>query len=237
MGKGKQKRNISLPLVIFGIAILAILVLLLIMATPYIEAERQYEGVTTESAEESSLIDWDYWLAVNPDIIGWIVVPGTIIDYPIVQASKDDPTFYLTHDVYREYNIYGCPYVDAGCDGLEDLTPIIYGHHMINGTMFSNFANMTDPVYAEDHNTVYIHTPNNNTNVLEVAGARVINAASEEKVMQLDNKRAMRTYFVEQLAKCPMKRVEITESADQVFTFVTCSYTMFRNERTLVYGI
>lgn len=54
-------------------------------------------------------VDWDYWRSVNPDVIGWVTVPGTNIDSPIVQAHSDDPEYYLHHDVYRKYNVYGCP--------------------------------------------------------------------------------------------------------------------------------
>lgn len=40
-------------------------------------------------------VDWDYWKSVNPDVIGWVTVPGTNIDSPIVQAHSDDPEYYL----------------------------------------------------------------------------------------------------------------------------------------------
>ena len=48
---------------------------------------------------DGSTIDWDYWTHVNPDVVAWIEVPGTAISQPVVQASRDDPTYYLTHDV------------------------------------------------------------------------------------------------------------------------------------------
>jgi len=236
MSKGSRKKKISIPLIVLVLAIIGIVVLLHSATAPYIEAEKKMEDVTSNEAEYSSLIDWDYWLSVNPDIIGWIVVPGTAIDYPIVQASSDDPTFYLTHDVYKDYNIYGCPYVDAGCEGLDDLSPIIYGHHMINDTMFSDFSNMTDNDYAEKHSSIYLHTPDNNTTILNVTGARVINASTTQRIGGFSNVKAMQQHFAEELKKAPMVRGEITENTERVFTFVTCSYTMFRNERTLVYG-
>ena len=69
------------------------------------------------ASDGAPTVDWEFWLSVNPDIVAWVSVPGTDIDYPVVQASADDPTFYLDHDVYRCWNPYGCPYLDAGCAG------------------------------------------------------------------------------------------------------------------------
>lgn len=56
-------------------------------------------------------VDWEYWKSVNPDVIAWVTVPGTNIDSPIVQAHSSDPEYYLHHDVYGKYNVYGCPYL------------------------------------------------------------------------------------------------------------------------------
>ena len=61
-----------------------------------------------EAGDGFPVVDWEYWLSVNPDIVAWVSVPGTGIDYPVVQASAVDPTFYLDHDVYRGWNPYRC---------------------------------------------------------------------------------------------------------------------------------
>ena len=57
---------------------------------------------TTEAEAEDGFpdIDWDWWKKENPDVIGWVTVPGTGIDLPICQARDEDPTFYLAHDAY-----------------------------------------------------------------------------------------------------------------------------------------
>lgn len=60
-------------------------------------------------------VDWGYWQGVNPDIIGWVTVPGAGIDYPIVQAHEGDPDHYLRYDVYGGWNYHGVPYLHWKC--------------------------------------------------------------------------------------------------------------------------
>lgn len=103
------------------------------------------------NTDEFPDVDWVYWQSVNPDVIGWVTVPGTNIDSPIVQAHEDDPDYYLHHDVYKNYNVYGCPYLDAGCIslGLEAPNCVIFGHHMNDGTVFSAFASYSEPAFCQ----------------------------------------------------------------------------------------
>lgn len=227
----------TIPLIVFLLSLIALGTTTYKAVEPYVEAEKQMKEVTTQMTTEASAIDWAHWLSINPDIVGWIVVPGTAIDYPIVQAKAADPTYYLTHDVYGNANIYGCPYIDADCKGFTDLAPIIYGHHMINQTMFSDFAKMTNSAYVEEHHLIYLHQPNKTTVIYEVAAAKVINAAVLPKVTGFTSDNAMREHMQKALETCPVKRVDITEKPGKVITFVTCSYTMWSDERTLVYAI
>ena len=93
------------------------------------------EDAASEAADDSfPIVDWAYWQGVNPDVIGWITVPGTTINSPIVQAPTDSPDFYLSHDVYGNYNIYGAIYLDAECAeaGLNSRNAVILGHHSGN---------------------------------------------------------------------------------------------------------
>ena len=57
------------------------------------------------------------------------------IDHPVVQAHADSPTWYLSHDVYGNWNIYGCPYLDADCEeeGFGSQVAYVFAHHMDDG--------------------------------------------------------------------------------------------------------
>ena len=181
-------------------------------------------------------VDWDYWKSVNPDVIGWVTVPGTNIDSPIVQAHSSDPEYYLHHDVYGKYNVYGCPYLDAGCEteGFKSYNSVIFGHHMNDQTVFSAFSKYTDAAFAKENGKVLLQTPDEK-HVLSVKLAEMINAGTD---------RSKRTSFVD-TADFGRWYAERAQSADVVidssvpvrnYTFVTCSYNRWKNERTLVFA-
>ena len=69
----------------------------------------------------------------NNDLVGWICVEDTNINYPVMQ-TVENPNYYLKRGFDREYSSYGCPYVQEDCDVLKPSDNlVIYGHHMNNG--------------------------------------------------------------------------------------------------------
>lgn len=106
-------------------------------------------------------IDWDKLLATNADVYAWIRVPGTNIDYPILQAStgKDDD-FYLHHDIKKKYSFAGSIYTRrANRKDLSDRLTVLYGHNMINGSMFGTLRKFEDADFFKNHKEFYIYMP------------------------------------------------------------------------------
>lgn len=94
----------------------------------------------------------------NSDIVGWITIPDTKINYPVMQ-SKDNPNFYLKHGFDKAYTDYGCPYVSEECDvNKPSDNLIIYGHNMKNGSMFSALNQFKSKDFWEEHRAVYFNT-------------------------------------------------------------------------------
>lgn len=94
----------------------------------------------------------------NEELVGWIRIPGTVIDYPVMQTGSDND-YYLTHDFNREENAHGAPFLDVNCKiGVSDNL-IIYGHHMKDGTMFQNLMKYKDAAFCESNGTVEWDTP------------------------------------------------------------------------------
>ncbi len=186
-----------------------------------------------EGGQEDLLVDWDYWLSINPDIVAWLDVPGTSINYAVVQAPKDDPAFYLTHDIYRNPNPYGCPYVDAGCDGLNSLNVYVFGHNITYGTpMFAELARYSDKSFAKAHPAINLHTPLGTT-ALTVSSVSIVPGDEMSKNTAISSIGELQAWYAPRFAKADVAIVNDAE-ARQIITFVTCSYNYFSNERTLV---
>ena len=87
----------------------------------------------------------------NSDYAGWITIPDTSIDYPVVQTSDNE--FYLKRDFYKNKNASGVPFIDCECTP-ESLNTIIYAHNMKDGSMFAPLVKYTDKSYFDAHKTI-----------------------------------------------------------------------------------
>lgn len=93
----------------------------------------------------------------NTDLIGWINLPDTLIDYPVLQ--RDDNEYYLNHDFYGDISKHGSIFMDCKNDVLLPSTNLIlYGHNMKDGTMFSALRKYKDQSFFENHKIISFHT-------------------------------------------------------------------------------
>lgn len=103
-------------------------------------------------------INWQYLNTVNKDIIGWIQIDGTKINYPIL---KDNDLYYLKHSYNNEINSNGSIFTNTERPFNNEET-IIYGHNMRNGLMFSEIGNYMYKDFFETHKNIIIYTPTQN---------------------------------------------------------------------------
>lgn len=120
------------------------------------------EDTQTESEEappEEGAIDFEYLKTLNEDIYAWITVPGTIIDYPILQHPTDD-SYYLHHNLDGSYGYPGCIYTESlNTKDFEDPNTVIYGHNMKAGTMFAELHKFEDGEFFSANDEVVIYLP------------------------------------------------------------------------------
>lgn len=93
----------------------------------------------------------------NSDIIGWLKIDGTHIDYPIMQ-SKQDPHYYLKHDFDQKENINGLPFLDEYSDIVDSNILLIHGHHMKSGSMFADLEKYKKERFYKEHATFQFST-------------------------------------------------------------------------------
>lgn len=116
---------------------------------------------TTHSAVESVtsvLPEYAPLLEQNSELVGWLRIEDTQINYPVMQ-SQGDPDFYLKHLFDKTYSDYGCPYVEQKCDvNKPSDNLIIYGHHMRSDKMFSQLEKYKEKSFWENHRYVFFDT-------------------------------------------------------------------------------
>jgi len=93
----------------------------------------------------------------NKNLIGWLKIDDTNIDYPVMQTSDNE--YYLDHNINQEYDKNGTLFMDKDCDVLKPSTNfIIYGHHMKSGQMFGNLKKYKSESYFEKHRYIRFDT-------------------------------------------------------------------------------
>lgn len=115
------------------------------------------QSVPTETDEsepgEQGFHRYDDLYARNPDLLGWIQIEGTVIDYPVMY-TPEEPEKYLRKNFDGAYSVNGLPFMDAGCYvGCGNY--LIYGHNLNDGSMFASIMDYRDPDFWQEHQTVY----------------------------------------------------------------------------------
>ncbi|MBD5535189.1 MAG: class B sortase [Lachnospiraceae bacterium] len=123
------------------------------------QQKAEAEAAENQVQEEEGEIDFDYLWTVNPDIIAWITIPGTNIDYPVLQHPTDD-SYYLTHNLDGSYGYPGCIYIESlNAADFSDPNTLIYGHNLKAKTMFTELHKFENKDFFEEYNEVILYLP------------------------------------------------------------------------------
>ena len=116
-------------------------------------------GYEMETYEEWTQLSFEELMDINPDIYAWIYIPDTNVDYPVAQSMNGDDSFYLSHNIYRQYQFSGTIYSEfQNATDFSDPVTVLYGHNMLNGSMFATLHYFTDEKFFDEHTTCFILT-------------------------------------------------------------------------------
>ena len=166
----------------------------------------------------------------NSDIIGWIEIENTKINYPVLQTTDDE--YYLTHNYKKEKTEKGSIFLskdynwDRPSDNLQ-----IYGHNLGNGEMFQELLKYTDEKFYKEHPNIRFTTANEDS-IFEII------AVFKSKVYYKSDKDVFRYYyfinaetekeyndFIENAKKASLYKINATAKyKEQLMTLSTCSY-------------
>ena len=201
-------------------------------------AEQSGESGKTEAPP--ALTAYEKYAAVyeqNPDFVGWISIDGTNINYPVMQTPSD-PDFYLKHAFDKSYSDYGVPYVQENCDLEQSDNVVIYGHHMKNGSMFSDLCKYESEDFYQKHKTVHFDTLADFGEYEIVAAFKTV-AYSQEgfKYYHFVNAED-EAAFGEFIAECKSLVLYDTgvtaEYGDKLITLSTCEYSRTNGRMVIV---
>lgn len=196
-----------------------------------------YEDYVPQNAESSGR--FDELIKINQDIRGWINIPNTVIDYPVMQAQNSEFDFYLTHNFQRSYSRYGAIFIDSSCVlGVDSKNVILHGHHMRDGKMFADLLKFSDLEFYKSSPVITFDTIKGD-NKFKIISVFKTNTRSEQGeifnyiIPEFKDKAKFLEYVydvrIRSLIDIP---VDVSED-DQILTLSTCSYE-FDDFRTVI---
>lgn len=93
----------------------------------------------------------------NKDCIGWLTIPDTLIDYPVMY-HPEEVNYYLKRDFFREYSANGSLFLSENCSLKDCDNLIIYGHHMNSGKMFAALEGYRERKFFKEHPFIFFNT-------------------------------------------------------------------------------
>ena len=192
----------------------------------------------TEPAEQVVIpVDFDSLWETNSDIIAWINVPGTIIDYPVCQSTESND-YYIRRGLDGKKLTAGTLFIENyNTPTFNDFNTVIYGHKMRDGTMFADLAKFYENELSPENAIIYIYTP---TAILEYKIFAVyvrdskhllygdnfdIDGVITDYIAEITTRHTMSDYFD--------PTVSLTHD-DKIITLSTCSEKV---NRLIVHGV
>lgn len=206
------------------------------------EAVKIDHPVDSVKAEETPVqipIDFAALQERNPDVYAWITVPGTEIDYPVLQRENDN-AYYLTHTIDHEQKTEGAIFTENyNSKDFDDPNTVLYGHDMRNGTMFRSLLEYEDREFFDANKEIIIYTPDAIRHY-EIFAAYPYDNRHLLRSFDFNDPAVFQNYLdnifaTRDMNSCIDTSMEV-DSDDKIITLSTC-YGSQRDHRFLVQGV
>ena len=200
------------------------------------EIQEIVEDNTKEESNSENSIDLYNLYLINNDVVGWIRIEGTNINYPVMQNSE----YYLRRNIYKEYSTYGTPFLADYCNINLSDNLIIYGHHIKSGMMFADLDKYKSYDYYLNHKTIKLYKLQGTETIEEeykiISCFKTTVNKGGFKYYNFFNATSEADYnsFVEQCRELSFYNIEDTAKyRDKLITLSTCEYSL-NNGRMVV---
>ena len=185
---------------------------------------------TGQSTEESRTSAYAKVFASNEDMIAWLNIAGTQIDYPVMQTPEDEE-YYLRRDFFGKDDKNGCLLMDTDSDiNRKGANLIIHGHNMRSGMMFGTLEEYKDSAYGSSHNTFHLYTREEDREYQLIAAFYSKVYSSNEKVFKYyqyfgaSNEKEFENFY-DNIKKLSLYDTGVeAEYGDEFLTLSTCAY-------------
>lgn len=178
----------------------------------------------TQAATDDPLtrtIDFEALKAVNDEIIGWIYIPNTSIDYPVLQGSDND--YYISHNARKEENRAGAIFTDYRNNAdFSDRNTIIYGHRMNNGAMFADLHLFEEEDFYRENPNIYLYFPDGTAKQCRIFAAYVAGDTDMAYTLNFATQEDFEKYLKNMQARSPVDTGGVLAGEDKVITLSTC---------------
>lgn len=240
----RRRRVLPIVLIVIGVALLltagGIFVHALLGYRQAVETYDElasYAPITDDEGSGVPVVDFDSLQAINPDVVAWIYVPGTSINYPVVQG--DDNSTYLNKLFDGTSNSSGSIFLDADdtAPGMVDMQTTLYGHHMNNRTMFYEIDDTTDQSAFDQIEVVYYITPETTYRCTPLMTSVVPDTFVNARTPNFDGTAALTSYLRELEDAASVRAADLDDrigSVTRVLSLITCSSEIPTSDRTVM---
>lgn len=163
---------------------------------------------------------------INNDIIGWIKIENSNIDYPVMQ-TKENPNYYLKRNFYKQYSILGTPYMAENCNIEKSDNLIIYGHHINGNKLFGELEIYKSKKYYDTHKIIKFYTMTENAEYEIIAVFKTVAYTGFQyyKFYNAEDEREFNTFIekCKELSFYDTKKTAVY--GDKLITLSTCEYS------------
>lgn len=189
-----------------------------------------------EKEQQEDNVNLNKLYKINNDIVGWLKIENTNINYPVMQ-TKDRPDYYLRKNFYKEYSVFGTPYIDENCDIENGNNLIIYGHHINGNKMFGELENYKNEEYYNKHKFIKFYTLNEKAEyeIISVFKTTVYNDNGFKyyQYYNLEDEREFETFINKCKELSLYDTQKIAKYGEKLLTLSTCEYSQ-NNGRLVV---
>lgn len=177
-------------------------------------------------------VDFEQLAQINSDVVGWIFIDGTHINYPVVQGQ--DNHYYMNRMFDGTVNKAGAIFLDADCEpDFSDKNSVLYGHHMKNNSMFADLVKYKKQAFYDGHPVALLLTPAAYYKIQFFSGYVSDNWSSAWDTAFTEENYAL--WLEEIQAKSRFTPLETPTVEDRVVTLSTCTYE-FKNAKFVLHG-